>query len=137
MAEALIAIALFAFWIWAVFDVALADAQRVRLMPKLVWLVVVILFQAFGALAWVLFGRPPRGSRHLGRVDDAAPRRPIGLEDQPRFSANQTTTAISDRRSAELDRQLDEWEAEQRRLRGEHTERGDAEPGEPGPGTIA
>ena len=123
---------MFAFWIWAIFDVALADAKRVRLLPKLAWLVVVILFAAFGALAWVFIGRPHRTDERRGWLDDPTPRGPVGLEDQPRFSANaQTSTAISDRRSAELDRQLDEWEAEQRRLLGERNEPGD----EPGPST--
>jgi hypothetical protein len=44
-------------------------------------------------------------------------RRPIAPEDEPRFIV--APTAMSDRRSAELDRQLDEWEAAQRRKQGQ------------------
>lgn len=46
------------FWLWALFDSATADPARVRLLPKLLWFVVILLLLELGALAWVLFGRP-------------------------------------------------------------------------------
>ena len=104
-------------WVWAILDVVVAERHAVRNLPKLLWLVIVLLFQALGAVAWVAFGRPNRESRARQTTDSVAQRRPIGVEDLPQFSA--PTTAMSDRRSAELDRQLDEWEAEQRRKHGE------------------
>jgi hypothetical protein len=116
-ADGVLALLLFVFWIWAILDVVVAERHAVRNLPKLLWLVIVLLFSALGAGAWVAFGRPNRASRARQTTDSVAQRRPIGVEDLPQFSA--PTTAMSDRRSAELDRQLDEWEAEQRRKHGE------------------
>jgi hypothetical protein len=107
----LVGILLFAFWIWAILDVIATDAELCRNLPKGVWLILVLILPDIGSLVWVLLGRPERGSWRPGSTDFAAPRRPVGLEDDPRYSA---TPAVTDRRSEELDRRLDEWEAAQR-----------------------
>ena len=49
------------FWLWALFDSLTSDASRIRNLPKLVWVVVVLLLFEVGALAWVVFGRPRAG----------------------------------------------------------------------------
>jgi hypothetical protein len=49
------------FWLWALFDTLTSDASRIRNLPKLVWVVVVLLLFEVGALAWVVFGRPRAG----------------------------------------------------------------------------
>ena len=116
-ANGLFAVLLFVFWVWAILDVIIAESGACRFLPKLVWLLIVLLFADIGALAWVIFGRPPRGSWKARISDYGQQRRPIAVEDQPSFSA--PSPAISDRRSQELDRQLDEWEAEQRRQQSE------------------
>jgi hypothetical protein len=117
-ANGAIALLLIAFWIWAFFDVVMTDADRCRRLPKLAWLVIVMLLADLGALLWVLIGRPSRRPYRPGATDYAAPRRPIGIEDRPTYAPapapNTPTGAITDRRSAELDRQLDEWEAHRR-----------------------
>ena len=116
-ADGLFGLLLFVFWLWAILDVVVSDRHAVRNLPKLAWLAIVLLFVALGAAAWVAFGRPNRASRGRQTTDSFAQRRPVGVEDLPQFST--PTSAMSDRRSAELDRQLEEWEAEQRRRRGE------------------
>jgi hypothetical protein len=50
------------FWLWAIFDSITADDTRIRIMPKVLWVIVVLLFFEFGALAWVAFGRPRKAS---------------------------------------------------------------------------
>jgi hypothetical protein len=117
-ANGAIALVLIAFWIWAFFDVVVTESERCRRLPKLAWLVIVMLLADLGALLWVLIGRPTRTPYRAGETDYAAPRRPIAVEDRPTYApmpgASPAAGAISDRRSAELDRQLDEWEARRR-----------------------
>lgn len=110
-AEGLVFLILFAFWIWAILDVIATDSGPCRNLPKGVWLILVLLLPDIGSLAWLLLGRPEKGSWRPGSTDYSAPRRPIAYEDHPRYSA---APEITDRRSQELDRRLDAWEAEQR-----------------------
>ena len=113
-AEGFVFLILFAFWIWAILDVIATDTRLCRNLPKGVWLILVLLLPDIGSLAWLLLGRPEKGSWKPGSTDYSAPRHPIAYEDHPRYSA---TPEITDRRSQELDRRLDAWEAEQRRAR--------------------
>jgi Phospholipase_D-nuclease N-terminal len=113
----------FAFWIWALLDVIATDSEACRNLPKVGWLIVVFLLADIGAVAWILFGRPPKGRRTTRSTDFATPRRPVGFEDRPDYAER---PEITDRRSAELDLRLEAWEAEQRERRG------DAEPRERG-----
>ena len=115
-ADGLLFFLIFAFWVWAILDVIASDSALCRNLPKGVWLILVVILADIGALAWVILGRPERASWRPGSTDYATPRRPIATEDSPRFSV---TPQITDRRSAELDRRLDDWEAEQRAKRTE------------------
>lgn len=49
--------------IYAIVEVAQADPLRVRVMPRWLWVVAIILLPGVGAIAWLVFGRPVRGSR--------------------------------------------------------------------------
>ena len=121
--EGFVGFVLLGFWIWALFDCIASDASVCRNLPKGIWLILIIFLFDIGALAWLLLGRPLRASWRPGSTDYAS-RRPLALEDHPRYSS---TPGVSDRRSAELDRQLDEWE---RRQREEQEQRAlDAGPG--------
>ena len=110
-AEGLVFFLLVGFWIWALFDCISTESAMIRNLPKGVWLILVLLLPDIGSLAWLLLGRPENAHWRPGSTDYSAPRRPIALEDHPRYSA---TPSVTDRRSAELDRRLDRWEAEQR-----------------------
>ena len=98
------------FWIWALLDCIATDSSLCRNLPKPMWIILVLILPDIGALAWLLLGRPEKAqlAPGLDRLRDAAA--PVGLEDSPRYSA---TPAISDRRSEELDRELERWEREQ------------------------
>jgi len=109
--EGLVAIALFMFWIWALLDCIATDSSMCRNLPKAFWVILILILPDIGALVWVLLGRPERASWRPGSTDYAAPRRPVGLEDSPRYTAS---PGVTDRRSEELDRQLEQWEREQR-----------------------
>ncbi|WP_090012247.1 PLDc N-terminal domain-containing protein [Lentzea albidocapillata] len=51
--------------IFAVVDVITTDEGSVRNLPKMVWLLLVLLFPLVGSIAWLLAGRPVVGT---GRV---------------------------------------------------------------------
>jgi hypothetical protein len=96
------------FWLWAIFDSATSDRTRVRLLPKLAWVVlIVVLFELtpLVGIAWVLLGRP-RGARSAlsssrtsglhsgwsgssasgrGGYQSRSKSRPIGPDDDPDF----------------------------------------------------
>jgi hypothetical protein len=99
------------FWIWAIFDCIAADSARIRNLPKIAWIVVIVLLSTIGALAWLLLGRPSRVQSEPRAFDYSAPRRPVGPDDVEHPSA---VADVSDARSAELDRQIAECERRQR-----------------------
>ena len=110
-AEGVVFLLLAAFWIWALFDCISTDSALCRNLPKGFWLILVLLLPDIGALAWLLLGRPERAGWRPGSTDYSAPRRPIGVEDSPRYSE---IAGVTDRRSEELDRKLEEWEEQER-----------------------
>jgi Phospholipase_D-nuclease N-terminal len=98
---------LLAFWIWALVDCISSDPAMVRNLPKLGWIVIVILLFDIGAILWLLLGRPL--NKHwrptvYGETDTSSRRLP-SAEDRTRFAPE-----VTDRRSAELDRRLAAWE---------------------------
>jgi len=113
----LLAVGLILFWIWAIYDVVTTEPSRVRNLPKPMWVVVVIVFPFFvldlGAILWIFLGRPqrttgvdnhPQGQRR--------PRRAPAPE--PETERDSAQRVVTDRRSAELDRMLEEWERNRR-----------------------
>ncbi|HEX8305156.1 MAG TPA: PLD nuclease N-terminal domain-containing protein [Jatrophihabitans sp.] len=77
------------FWLWAIFDSLTCDDKRVRNLPRWGWVVVILVFLEFGALAWVIFGRP-RGGQLAARGSKTQPPRsgPVGPDDDPDFLRN-------------------------------------------------
>lgn len=54
-------IILFAFWVYCLFDVILAEEYSVRNLSKGTWIVIVLFGLDVGAIAWFVAGRPQRG----------------------------------------------------------------------------
>jgi len=121
----LLFVAMLVFWIWSLFDCISTNAAMCRNLPKLVWVILIVLFGALGTLAWLLLGRPQRSGSRWNPTATTKARRPTGPEDHSGYRAR---PEISDRRSAELDEQLEAWEREQRKQRG--SERGERDLGE-------
>jgi len=98
---------LIALWIWALVDCISSDQAMVRNLPKFGWLVIVILLFDIGAVLWLLLGRPL--NKHwrptvYGETETSS-RRPPGIDDRAGYAPE-----VTDRRSAELDRRLADWE---------------------------
>ena len=112
----LLGIVLLVFWIWAIYDVVTVEPSRARNLPKIMWIFVVIFlgwFFALGAFLWVFLGRPARETRTVSQPQaQRRPRRAVVPEPETERDAAQRV--VTDRRSAELDRMLDEWEQSRR-----------------------
>ncbi|MEO3777113.1 PLD nuclease N-terminal domain-containing protein [Micromonospora sp. B11E3] len=73
-----------------------ADEDRIRALPRIVWVLVILLFPLLGSIAWFLAGREPDPARPRparpagGTPTGGAPagrdrRRPVAPDDDPEF----------------------------------------------------
>lgn len=129
---------LLAVWLYCVLDAITADESRVRNLPKMAWILIVLLLLDLGAILWLIAGRPrgraaaipPNGSKG-GRRGPIAPmtRRPaVAPDDDPEFLAE-----LGRRHDEEHRRMLGRWEAELRRREEELRRRREQDGGNPGP----
>ena len=110
-----------ALLVYCLVDCIQTERSRVRTLPKLGWILLIIILPIIGGVGWLLAGRPRRdgtgdhgafGSaiRGLGGgPDSSAPRRPLAPEDDPNFMRR------LDHGNPEKERLLEEWEAERAR----------------------
>jgi hypothetical protein len=74
--------------VYAVVDCVQTDDAQVRGLPKLLWLLLILLFPVVGAIAWFIAGRPQRGTAGRGpsgRGPSHRPPPPRGPDDDPDF----------------------------------------------------
>ena len=84
----LIGLLLLAFWIYCIFDVIATDEAVMRNLPKVLWLIIVIIIPTVGSIAWLLMGRPERAGLRPGDTEYRRPlRRVVAPDDDPRFLA--------------------------------------------------
>ncbi|MFJ2028404.1 PLD nuclease N-terminal domain-containing protein [Streptosporangium sp. NPDC087985] len=84
----LVALALLAFWLYCLFDAITTPDEQSRNLPKLVWVIIIVLLPPFGGLFWLLLGRPfgPQEPRAFPPQErQARPRAPKGPDDDPDF----------------------------------------------------
>lgn len=79
MARVFLVLVVFGIVIYALIDCIQTPDERVRHLPKPLWLVVVVLLPPAGAIAWLLVGR----HRELPR--QRPPSGPRGPDDDPDF----------------------------------------------------
>jgi hypothetical protein len=74
--------------VYAVVDCIQTDDARVRGLPKLLWLLLILLFPVVGSIAWFIAGRPQNGAAGRGpsgRGPSHRPPPPRGPDDDPDF----------------------------------------------------
>ena len=81
----LLLVAVLGLWIYSVFDVIRSDAEAVRYLHKLIWLVLVIFISPVGPLAWLFLGRPQPVGTRLFEPRAGAQKPP---DDSPEFLAS-------------------------------------------------
>lgn len=80
MPRVILAVAVLAFTVFCVVDVVKTSDADARGLPRLVWLLLVVVVPVVGGIAWMLAGRP--------RTTGTGPRprpRPQGPDDDPDF----------------------------------------------------
>ncbi|CAN5267351.1 hypothetical protein BH09ACT6_BH09ACT6_07940 [soil metagenome] len=91
-----------AFTVYALVDCLLFARVRVRGLPKLAWVFVVLLFPVIGAALWFLVGRGRKNPR-LQPVYRA-----VGPDDDPEFLGRLRAEPVSDAQLRALEQQLAE-----------------------------
>ncbi|MFI6850582.1 PLD nuclease N-terminal domain-containing protein [Kitasatospora sp. NBC_00085] len=106
-----------ALWVWAFIDCLTTPEEEVKHLPKVIWVIIVLLFPLVGSIAWLVAGKQ-RGAlqtRPAGRIAGGPgyerPRggRPLAPDDDPEFLAS---LKKDDNRHEDMLRQ---WEADLRR----------------------
>lgn len=114
-----------ALMIGALIDIITRDDSRVRFLPKMVWIIIVILLPLIGSVLWFTLGREhssdgismprmPRRARSSGSTS-AAPQAP----------AKPVDTRTTEQQIADLDREIEEWRLRQE-IEKRRQERGEA-----------
>ena len=107
----------------ALIDCLSTEQDAVRNLPKVVWVLLILLFSPIGAIVWFIAGRPQR--RHVGPAgawkpgagfpENERPRRPPAPDDDPEF-----LRGIGQARGKRDDDELfARWEADLRRREDE------------------
>ncbi|MBN7794801.1 PLDc N-terminal domain-containing protein [Microbacterium esteraromaticum] len=91
--------------VFAVVDIIRRDDSDVRYLPRIVWLLLVILLPLLGSVLWFALGRVyPEGGIRLPR------RRPKPSQQQaPAAPAMPIDTRTTEQQIADLDREIEEW----------------------------
>ncbi|MCL2089752.1 MAG: PLDc N-terminal domain-containing protein [Micrococcales bacterium] len=112
MLKALPVVVAVALFVYCLIDSIQADESRVRNLPRLLWMVVIVAVPVVGPVAWLVAGRPLWQPPWHATQE---PTRPLAPDDDPDFLAS---IHASDTRHEEM---LAEWEAQlrerERRLR--------------------
>ncbi|WP_372491715.1 PLD nuclease N-terminal domain-containing protein [Gordonia zhenghanii] len=116
---------MFVVWVAALIDVIVAEEYRVRHLPKIAWVLIVILLPLVGSIIWLLVGRPEG-------VAASPPARTTGFPEyeRPEYSGPEYRAAIAAREDAEFRRKVRERAQEQRSRAEENN--GPARNDEPG-----
>jgi hypothetical protein len=98
-----LALVAFAVWVFCSVDVITTPEHQARNLPKLVWLLLVIILMDVGSIAWLIAGRPwasgPVGASTPERVRQRPGRR-TSPDDDEEFLANLRARAEEQRRRA-------------------------------------
>lgn len=68
----------FAFTFYCLLDAVLTDEAEVRNLPKLVWVLLIVLLWGIGGMVWLLAGRPQRQGAAPGGGGGTTPFGPAG-----------------------------------------------------------
>jgi hypothetical protein len=120
---------LLALTVGALIDVITISDARVRFMPKLVWILLIIFLSMLGAVLWFVVGReyattPAPWREYTDRRSEPSNPGPAGATTPP--PAPTADGRTTEQQIADLDREIEEW-----RLRAEVEKRRDQrDPGE-------
>lgn len=118
-----VSILMIALMIGALIDIIKRDDSQVKHLPKMVWVILVVLLPLIGSILWFTLGREyGEGGVSLPRMPRREPRTNPPAPDAPQWAppADNRTT---EQQIADLDREIEEWrlkqEVEKRRREGD------------------
>ncbi|WP_345521675.1 PLD nuclease N-terminal domain-containing protein [Nocardioides conyzicola] len=106
--EGLVGIVVFALWVFCLVDAIGTHSDRVRNLPKVAWILLILLFPFVGSIAWLVAGRP----------ESSGPRRSAYEREQPEFPEYDRpgrAAAVDPEKDAEFLRQIRERAEAQRK----------------------
>ena len=103
----LIGFLLIALWIYCILDVIATDEVLMRGLPKMAWLIIVVILPDIGSIAWLALGRPVFAGWRPGDTTGRQTRRVVGPEDRDDFPSSRTSSSDQER--------LEAWEADLKR----------------------
>jgi hypothetical protein len=111
-------------WVFCVIDSISARQDEVRNLPKVAWVILVLLFPFVGSIAWLMAGRPQSGERPLhpgqraqpefpeydrpGRAAASDPQKDAEFLRQVRARAEEQRRAYRERQAREQNKQADD-----------------------------
>ncbi|MBZ5738034.1 PLD nuclease N-terminal domain-containing protein [Nocardioides mangrovi] len=114
--EGLLGVVVFALWVFCLVDAIGSPSDRIRNLPKVGWVLIILFFPLVGSIAWLAAGRPESGVR-----------RPSAHErDQPAFPEYDRpgrAAAVDPEKDAEFLRQVRERAEAQRKAYEEQKKR--------------
>ncbi len=91
MPNVIVGLALLGFWLYCLFDVITTPEASVRNMPKLIWVLIVVLLADLGGVFWLFLGRPKAMATPMPPAEPGTrqwppqSRAPRGPDDDPEF----------------------------------------------------
>lgn len=86
MPRILLGVVLLAMTIYAVIDAIQTEETKVKHLPKIAWILLILIFAPIGAIAWLVAGR--RRGPETGNRRPNPPSAPRGPDDDPDFLRN-------------------------------------------------
>ncbi|HEY0951605.1 PLD nuclease N-terminal domain-containing protein [Nocardioides sp.] len=74
--ELLLGVATFALWVFCLVDAIGAPADRIRNLPKVGWILLILFFPFVGSIAWLVAGRPDDAPRRRSPYERETPAYP-------------------------------------------------------------
>jgi hypothetical protein len=114
--EGLFGIVVFALWVFCLVDAIGAQSGRIRHLPKVAWILLILFFPLIGSIAWLVAGRP----------ESTAARRSAYEREQPAFPEYDRpgrAAAVDPEQDAEFLRQVRERAEAQRQQYDEQKRR--------------
>lgn len=122
----LFTILVIALMVGALVDIIKRDDSQVRYLPKMAWVVIVILLPLIGSLLWFAIGREySEAGLRIPRMRPAA--RPTSMRPDP-VPAAPVDARSTEQQIADLDREIEEWRLRQE-IEKRRRENGDASAG--------
>ncbi|ABL84037.1 conserved hypothetical protein [Nocardioides sp. JS614] len=106
--ELLLGVATFALWVFCLVDAIGSPSDRIRNLPKVAWVLLVLFFPLAGSIAWLVAGRPETGMDRRSAYEREAP-------DFPEYDRRGRSAAVDPEKDAEFLRQVRERAEAQRR----------------------